>query len=311
MATSGTYVLSLAATQIISASLKAIKVLSPGESPPADQTEDAREALNMILKECQADGMFMWTVEDLTLYLAHGTSNYLIGPTGTNCSKTVVETEVATAAVSGAGSVVVDSITGTTDGDYVGIQLDDGTMQWTTINGVPAAATITLTDVLTDDVAVDNIVVTYTTKAQRPTEITQVLIRDHDSNDIPLNLISRSEWAALSNKTSSGRPVQYYYEPLLTDGKIYVWPTPDDVEDRLIITSRRPIQTIEDITDDFEFPQEWYRFLKWELAAEIAADYEIDLQTISWLQSKADRSRSLVQSFDIDHGSYFVQPVMR
>jgi predicted lipoprotein with Yx(FWY)xxD motif len=311
MATSGTYVFSQTATEIISAALRAAKAIATEETPTAAQSEDARVALNMILKECQAQGMFLWTVEDITLYLAHDTASYLIGPKGTNCSVTTVETEVATAASSGASTIAVDSITGMSDGDYVGIQLDDGTMQWTTINGAPAAATITLTAALTDDVAVDNIVVTYTTKAQRPVEITQVLVRDHSGNDVELLPISRSEWAALSSKTSAGKPVQYYYDPLLTDGKLYLWPRPTDVEDRIIITSRRPIQTIEDITDDFEVPQDWFRFLKWELAAEIAADYEIDLQTLAWLQSKADRSRAIVDAFDIDKGSFFIQPVTR
>ncbi len=311
MSTSGTYTFSMAASDLIAHSLRACKVLASGETATADQAEDARVSLNMILKALQSQGPFLWTSEDVTLFLAHDTASYLIGPTGTNCSATVVETEVATAAVTGASSIVVDSITGMSDGDYVGIQLDDGTMQWTTINGIPAAATITLTDVLTDDVAVDNIVVTYTTKAQRPVEITQIVRRDHAGNDVELKLISRSEWFTLANKTSEGAPIQYYYDPLLTDGKLYVWPVPTDVTDRLIITHRRPIQTIENVVDDFEISAEWFRFLKWELAAELAPDYEIDLQTLAWLQQKADRVRSEVEQLDIDHGSFFLQPVTR
>lgn len=311
MATSGTYVFSICAGDLIAQSLRAIKVLASGETATSDQAEDARISLNMILKEWQSRGLFLWTTEDVTLFLAYDTASYLIGPTGTNCSATVVETEVATAAASGASSVVVDSITGMTDGDYVGVELDDGTMQWTTINGTPAAATITLTDALTDDVAVDNIVVTYTTKSQRPVEITKVIKRDHDSNDIELTPLSRSEWSALSNKTNNGTPVQYYYDPLLTDGTLYLWPTPTEVRDRLIITHRRPIQTIENVVDDFEVSQEWYRALKWELAAELAPDYEVDLQTMSWVQSKADRHRSEAEGLDVDHGSFFLQPVTR
>lgn len=311
MSLSGTYTLSICAGDLIAQALRAIKALASGETATAEEAEDARISLNMILKEWQSRGLFLWMTEDLTLFLAYDTASYLIGPSGTNCSATVVETEIATAASSGDGSVVVDSIAGMTDGDYVGVQLDDGTMQWTTINGTPLAATITLTDVLTDDAAADNIVVTYTTKTQRPVEITKVIRRDHDGLDVELTPLSRSEWSMIANKTSNGAPVQYYYDPLLTDGKLYVWPVPTDVTDHIIITHRRPIQTVENVVDDFEISQEWYRALKWELAAELASDYEVDLKTMSWIQAKADRHRSEAEWLDVDHGSFFLQPVMR
>lgn len=311
MALSGTYTFSICANDLIAHSLRAIKVLASGETATADQVEDARISLNMIMKEWQAKGRFLWTTEDISLFLAYQTASYLIGPSGTNCSATVVETDVATAGASGESSLVVDSITGMSDGDYVGIELDDGTMQWTTINGAPAAATITLTAALTDDVAVDNIVVTYTSKAQRPVEITKVIKRDHDSNDIELVGLSRSEWSAIANKTNTGTPTQYYYDPLLTDGKLYLWPAPDDVRDRIIITHRRPIQTIEDVTNTFEINPEWFRALKWELAAELAPDYEVDLNTLAWVQAKADRHFTDADGLDVDHGSFFIQPVMR
>lgn len=311
MSTSGTYTFTICSGDLIAQALRSIRVLPSGQAADANQVEDARVSLNMILKEWQSRGLFLWTTEDLTLFLAYNTASYLIGPSGTNCSATVVETEVATAASSGDSSIVVDSITGMSDGDYVGVQLDDDTMQWTTINGNPAAATITLTAVLTDDVAVDNIVVTYTTKAQRPVEITKVIKRDHAGNDIELTQLSRSEWSAISSKTQTGTPIQFYYDPLLTDGKLYLWPVPDDVTDRVIITHRRPIQTIENVVDDFEISEEWFRALKWELAAEIAPDYGVDLQTMSWLQAKADRHRAEADQLDVDHGSFFLQPVTR
>ena len=46
----------------------------------------------------------------------------------------------------GETSIVVGDITGFSDGDFVGIILDDGTQHQTTINGVPAGVTIVITD---------------------------------------------------------------------------------------------------------------------------------------------------------------------
>ena len=57
------------------------------------------------------------------------------------------------------------------DADNIGIELDDGTIQWTTINGAPAGSTVTLTDALTDDVASGNAVYVYTAKTNRPMKL--------------------------------------------------------------------------------------------------------------------------------------------
>lgn len=46
----------------------------------------------------------------------------------------------------GETNIVVASITGFSDGDYVGVILDDGSQHQTTINGVPAGSTIVITD---------------------------------------------------------------------------------------------------------------------------------------------------------------------
>lgn len=311
MSTSGLTAYSLTAMELINTALRATKALASGETAAADQTDDARVALNMLLKAWQAEGLFLWTTDDVTLYLAHDTASYLLGPTGTNCSATVVETEVATAGTSGELTLVLDSITGMSNGDYVGIELDDGTMQWTTINGVPAALTITLTDALTGDVAVDNIVVTYTTKIYRPEEITQIVRRSHAGIDTPLICTSKSQYQALSSKTSSGVPTQYYYDPQLTNGVLYVWPVPEDVQDRLIITVRRPIEYVNELTEDLELPHAWYHALKWNIAAEIAPDYEVDLQYLSYLEQKAAATKDKIMNADRDQGSFFFAPNLR
>jgi hypothetical protein len=44
-------------------------------------------------------------------------------------------------------------VTGVATTYNIGVQLDDGTFQWTTVNGAPSGSTVTLTAVLTDSAA--------------------------------------------------------------------------------------------------------------------------------------------------------------
>ena len=48
----------------------------------------------------------------------------------------------------------------------------------------------------------------------------------NDTNDIAIDRISRAEYLNLPNKTTTGRPAQYYVERTNVP-KIYVYPTPD------------------------------------------------------------------------------------
>jgi hypothetical protein len=53
-------------------------------------------------------------------------------------------------------TIDVTSATGVTSGDIIGILLDDGSTQWTTVNGAPSGTTITITDALTGNTASGN-----------------------------------------------------------------------------------------------------------------------------------------------------------
>jgi len=55
-------------------------------------------------------------------------------------------------------TIDVNSISGLADDDSIGITLDDGTLQWTTVNGTPAGDTVTLAEALPDDAAIGNVV---------------------------------------------------------------------------------------------------------------------------------------------------------
>jgi hypothetical protein len=306
MAVSNSFDFTVTRDNVIHAAFRIIGILAPGDTPLAARVTTAAEALNMMLKTWQAEGIGLWLNQEVTLLLQADDVDYSIGPSGDHCSGTVVKTEVATAAAAADTDIVVDSITGISDGDYAGIETDNGDIHWTTINGDPADSTIVLTAGLDYAAAVDNHVYTYTTKTQRPLEIIDAHLRNADDNDVALSIISRQEYKALSDKASEATPNQIYYDGQLTNGVLYVWPEPGDVKDRIIMTIKRPICDMDSATDNFDLPIEWAKAIKFNLAMELAPEYDVPIS--SDVVALALSSKKAVSGFDRETTSIYFRP---
>ena len=308
MARSGSTDFSLNRDSIIKGALRIVKGIGgkPISGAKAGQTEasQAGEALNMILKQWQAEGVGLWLNREISMPFAYRDGKYSLGTSGDHASETLYVTEVATAQTSGNNTLVLDSTAGAVDADAIGIELDDGTMQWTTINGTPSSLTVTLTANLTDDVAVDNEVMFYTTKSGRPLEITEARLVNDAGTETGLTILNREEWMNISNKNTNGTPSQIYYDPQLDSGILYVWPRPNDVASYLKFTARVPIQDFDSSTDDPDWPQEVYRAAKWALANEIALEYEgVDAQKLLLVSHRAEKFFDKMLEFDTETGS--------
>lgn len=283
MSTSGSTNWTIARDAIIAAALRRLRKVDPNLTTPAIDITTGSEALNMMIKEWQTDGIFLWLNEEVCLFQQYNTQFYTLGPTGTgNCGllSDCFKTQIATAAAAAAATITVDDDDDITNGDYIGIQLDGGTIQWTTVNGVPAANVVTLTAVLTGAAAVDNYVFTYTNKISRPLKITEARVRDTDDVDTPLRIVtSRNEFMSQADKETTGRVLDVHYNPDITDGQLYTWPVcgTTDITDRIIMTVQRVIEDFDASTNNFDGPPEALRALVWGLAAEIGPEYGVDV----------------------------------
>lgn len=293
MATSGSYNFNMTAADIIQEALEYLGVAGVGATISSEDQASCLRTLNAMVKNMQTEGIGLWKARELTLFPGHEEYSFDIGPSGDHCSMAGYKTEIATAAASGAGTITVDSDDNITNGDYIGIELDDGTLQWTTVNGVPAANVVTLTAVLTDTVSVDNHVYNYTSKTQRPVEIIEARIVDSDTSEIQIGIISRDEYKGLSNKTEVGTPTQVYYDPQLTNGKLYVWPAVDDVKQYLKLEVKIPIEDFDAAANDPDFPQEWFLALSHNLAVLVAPKFgkPIDNNFLARAEMLKDRLR--------------------
>ena len=79
MTTSNSTVFNQTRDQLIAGALRMLGVVAQGESPNAVQITEASEALNMMVKAFEADGMPLWGLTEYTLTMTTGVSKYQIG----------------------------------------------------------------------------------------------------------------------------------------------------------------------------------------------------------------------------------------
>lgn len=161
---------------------------------------------------------------------------------------------------------------------------------------------------LTSAAASGNRVFSYTSKLERPLKITQARHTDTSSTDIPMSILSRRGYFALPNKTSTGVPVQFYYSPVLNNGEMHIWPTPDTSKNTIRFTYQRNIEDVDAETNDLDFPQEWLEAVVYNLADRLSDEYGLDDNVKARIQARAVASLDLALSFDQESGSIYISP---
>lgn len=280
MATSGATTFKRNRDQLIGSALRKISAFESGETPDSAAVTEASDALNVMVKHWQASGIHIWTTGEAILFPQLTQVRYTIGTTSTDrIAGDYVQTALTTAAALGASTIVVSSITGIATAYNIGVELDDGTIQWTTVNGAPSGSTVTLTATLTDSAAVGNFVLVYQSSLVRPVKILDARRYNLISAiDVPLREMDRAEYMDMPNKTSTGAVNSFFYDRrggTNTTGLIYLWPSPETVEEVIKLTVARPIEDFTVAGDDADLPQEWIRAIEWGLADELADEYDV------------------------------------
>ena len=305
MTVSGVSVFSVTMNDLIYSSFQLSEIISSTQILEAEDYAVAKSTLNMMIKALQSRGYGLWLNQLVTLPLAKDKRSYLLGPTGDHCSSTMGETAIATAAILGATTIIVDSITGITSGQYVGIELDDGTMQWTTVNGTPSGATVTLTAALTAASAVDSVVFFYTNLITRPLEVLEARLADVSGIETPLLVVGRQEYMDLPLKSSTGKTNQVSYDAQMVNGVLYVWTVDNDLSDRIIMTIKRPVYDFVNTTDTPDFPVEWYEALEAGLAERLAHKFRAPAQKKAELAVLAKQRLDDADFYDRERTSIF------
>lgn len=304
MTTSGSWNFSMTAANIIQAAYEDLGILAPGVSPSSAQSTRALSRLNMLVKQWQsnsdmAPGLKVWTRQRVTLFLAVGQQSYLVGPATTDAR---ASTQVGRTTISAdeAAAQTVLSITSNTDttsypgttitmtnGDFIGIELNDHTIQWTTISGTPST-TVTVNNALTAAASAGRFVWWFTNRAQRIPLVEFAALRDSNFNDTPLGIYSQvQQYSANVSKFADGTPTAVLVEPLTLNTRITLDSQPTDATQQVYLVGLYPSEDYDATTDDIAFPQEWYAALSWELAFRLSTPSNRWTQTMEMNRQQA------------------------
>jgi len=138
------------------------------------------------------------------------------------------------------------------------------------------------------------------------------MLRRHTSTttDVPLELLTREQYERISNKTVTGLPLMFWYDPQRTYGDLYVYPVPNATaasDYTYRITYQRPYEDFDAAGDEPDFPSYWFDTLKFGLAIRLAPEYGVPIEDQSNLQKLFMMMKNDALSFGTEEGSLYFQ----
>jgi len=314
MATSGSYNFATSRTGIIEAALRKLQVLAEGQSANSTQLTNGAEALNFMLKAWAADGMPLWAIKYVYVYPIAGTNNVTISSSGGHASLELGATDLDGALSASDTSVTVSDGSGTANSDKIGIELDDGTIHWTTISSGGGTNTVVIASGVASAAADANRVWYYTTKAERCIQILDAWMVDpSDNTRTPINIVAEREIKNFGNLTSEARTISTIsYVPLDYTGRLTFYPQWQDGKKYIELRAQYPNEDMDTASDEPAFPAEMWEAVVYQLAMRLIPEYPgADSETVKLVCQLAVHFKDQADGFIREQASLFFQPEKR
>lgn len=138
-----------------------------------------------------------------------------------------------------------------------------------------------------------------------PLTIANVRRAEVGLDDYPVEIISKAEYYDLVDKTSTGEPLQVYYDQQLKNGRLYVWPAPDQAY-TLKFSAKVYIESFISQASLPDFPDEWIEALTYNLAVRLAPLYETPQNRLDRISVQAAEMLMDAEGSDKEQGSIFL-----
>lgn len=136
---------------------------------------------------------------------------------------------------------------------------------------------------------------------ERPLDIVdQAFIRD-GTQDSPVKLWTEREYNETGDKSSAGMPEYIYFKPSYPLAYIYLYPTPDAAY-TIYLTSLKAMAELTSSTAEVSLSQEFAAAIKWNLAIELAPNYNVPVTPV--MMGRAQQTKSIIINRAIKHKIY-------
>ena len=211
----------------------------------------AKRSLNLLFADWANRGLNQWTIEQTTITLAAGISEYPSGSLTLSVAATGSFTvgETITGGTSGATASITSSLTSTSFATT--IPVGSFTLN-ETITGGTSGATTTVS-------AVQDLSDTQSTIDMLSAVVTRT------GTDFEITRLSRSEFLNIPTKTQTGRPNQFFLDRQISP-VLKIWPVPDNSTDVIKFNRLTRIDDADAFTNTVDIPFRFYPCLAAGLA---------------------------------------------
>ena len=217
------------------------------------QLKSARRSLNIMFQEWANRGLHYWEVNNISFTLATDQQEYQIFRSSSEGDSSGVTTTLTTAITSNSTTTIpVASVANMpTSGK---IKIDSEIISYTGISGLNLTGGTRGADGTTITNHLNTSVITNFVNGAD--DILEASYRNSSNVDTPLSKISRSTYQALSNKTSTGQPTQYFVQRFIDKITVTLYLTPgtDQAGKFFNYYYVKRIQDAGDYTNDADVP---------------------------------------------------------
>jgi hypothetical protein len=138
-----------------------------------------------------------------------------------------------------------------------------------------------------------------------PTRILYAYSRSTDGNDTEITAFSNTEYAQMSNKSTTSTSVNsYYYDYQGSTATLYVWPTPAaGVTDVVRVLGERPIYDFDASSDDADVPNYYFLALSYGLAMALCTKFGVEENQAGRIERLATYYKNEALGYDVEYNT--------
>ena len=220
------------------------------------QLKTSRRTLNIMFQEWANRGLHYWEVENTSITLAADQTEYTIFRSSAEGASNGVTTTLSAGINSSVTTIPLTSVTNMPSSGK--IKINNEIISYTGISSLNlTGATREVDDTTAASHSSGDTVTNFVNGAD---DILEASFRNDNNIDVPLSKIARSAYQALSNKSSTGQPSQYFVQRFIDKITINLYLTPGSTENGKFLNFFfvKRIQDVGSYTNATDVP---YRFV--------------------------------------------------